>query len=271
VLIQPYAEDWLEQLRLRHSMLDAGQQILMLIDGAFVPGLHKTLQDGEKRLLFASLPTCSDETRDISPILVPFDPDNERVIRVLRRCNRWQMVSAIESSESLDRLAERLSSWCVVYADKQRFNFRFPDTRRLPTILDVLEDSQRGHLAGPAVRWSYVGRDGSWAERTMTPSDATAMNDPELNQDQFAKLVEDSRTDEILSSLSRQGHAVYERPFRSHELVQVATKVAKKAGLGDYEMISWCEWFWQRQSLDDEAAAATTFTEWFDLSGGNDA
>jgi hypothetical protein len=271
VLIEPFAVDWLEQLCLRHKMIPAPHRLYMLIDGAFVPTCHRLLLEDEKRLLFEALPACSDETKDVSPILVQFDPDNPRLTKLLSRCDRWPMVSVIETPESINALYERLSAWCVVHADGQRFNFRFPDTRRLPTILNVLDDHQRGGLAGSAVRWSYVGRYGRWVETGITPRDTVATHDPELNQHQFAMLVEDSRADEILSLLSRRGHRVYDRPSISHALVEVAIKVAQKTRGDDSEMISWCEWFWQRQKRDDETVTTALFTNWSNLSGGGDA
>jgi hypothetical protein len=58
------------------------------------------------------------------------------------------MVSAIVTLETFVELVDRLAAWCVVEVDDQYFNFRFPDTRRLPDILGVLKPEQIGALLG---------------------------------------------------------------------------------------------------------------------------
>jgi hypothetical protein len=68
---------------------------------------------------------------------------------LLDKCSGWPMMCAIETPESQAELAARLAAWCVVEVDDQRFNFRFPDTRRLPAIFDALTPTQRAEFAGP--------------------------------------------------------------------------------------------------------------------------
>jgi hypothetical protein len=271
MLIQPYAEGWLDQLRLRHSILEAGRQIFMLIDGAFIPGLHGQIDQDEKRLLFEALPGCCNQTKDVSPFITAFEPTHKRLMKLLAHCDRWPMVSAIETSESIDALNARLSAWCVVYADGQRFNFRFPDTRRLPAILSVLDEVQLSQFVGPAVSWLYVSRDGQWVDIAMKGLAVPVASDPNLSRNQFARLVEDSGADEVLSLLNQRGRPVYLKPFESHGLVAMAIDAARTAeGLNDQEMIGWCEWFWQHGKLGHENYATVALSAWLDRSGGDD-
>lgn len=125
----------------------------VLVDAAFVPGLHKKLANDRKAILFASLPGCTEEAVDASPFVTLLDPADRALKALLLRCDRWPMLSVIATPESLQQLASRLSAWCVVEVDGQRFNFRFPDTRRLPAIFDTLSLTQRAQLLGPAKSW----------------------------------------------------------------------------------------------------------------------
>jgi hypothetical protein len=232
------------------------------VDGAFVPGLHKKLRPDEKAILFESLPGCREETKDMSPFLAPFKSADKTIARLLKRCNQWPMVSAIETTEFLRELSERLASWCVVEADGQRFNFRFADTRRLPCIFKTLSPAQRVAFCGPVVRWTYVSRDGRWAELKIDGPSAPAAAEPVLNQRQFASLVHDSRVDELMVQLGYRGNATYKHPVRSHQLLTAALKTATDAELSEEHVLDWCEWFWRRDSLHDKSAAALALESW---------
>lgn len=62
------------------------------------------------------------------------------------------MLSLIVTTESLDALALRLSSWSVVDADGQYFVLRYADTRRLPDVVGSLLPSQHGAFFAPRGR-----------------------------------------------------------------------------------------------------------------------
>lgn len=116
------------------------------------------------------------------------------------------MISVIVSVETPEHVARRLAPWCVVRADDMHFNFRFPDTRRLPRILSVLDDSQLSALVGPATSWHHMGRDGQWHACETTRHRQIAGQQPaltpSLTDEQFALLLSDSEADEILSVLT---------------------------------------------------------------------
>lgn len=266
MLIDQFNENFLDGLDKRAAALAAPNELYLLIDGAFVPGLHKTLASEMKSLLFAYLPGCNDETADASPFLTPYVPHDKRMRRLLRHCSGWPMLSLIETPESLVQLSARLSAWCVVEADGQRFNFRFPDTRRLPAIFQTLDATQRVQFAGPASRWSYIGRDGCWAEFEVIAANAEPAHDPALNVRQFAALVDDSRADELLVLFSDWGYELGKWPSVSHACVAAALHVAVSAKLPDDDVLPWCTWFWQHAKSHHDSAAAVAFQIWRNTS-----
>lgn len=275
MLTDPFAEDWLDMLHQRFRDRPAAHALHVLIDGAFVPGLHRHIGVDRKALLFEGLPASGPSTLDVSPFIVPFDPEDRALRAVLRRCQGWPMVSVIESPEPWPDLAARLAAWCIVEVDGQRFNFRFADTRRLPAILKTLDRAQRGQFAGPAVSWSHIGRDGSWHRLALDGSGGAITSDPQLDGAQFAALVEDSRGDEVLARLATHpGLATY-RSSQAHALISSALAPALKAGMDDKELVEWCGWLlahgggnaipdiaqlftaWKAHALSTEAADAT--------------
>jgi hypothetical protein len=268
MLIDAFADEWLTDLLARSEGLPPLHRLYLLVDGAFVPGLHRLLAADLKALLFEPLPGCSTEAKDVSPFITPFAPHDKSLTAMLKRCNRWPMVSMIETSESLRELADRLAAWCVVEADGQRFNLRFPDTRRLPAIFKALNEQQRAQIAGPAVRWSYTRRDGRWGDLEIRSSSAGLAQDPVLDQSQFARLVDDSRVDELLSMLSYRGCEIKRHPSRSYELVNRALGTAARAGLGNDELVGWCEWFWRQDALRPDAEADLVLETWIEKYRG---
>ena len=255
MLIDAFAEDWFDTLRSRATDTSPSCATYLLLDGAFVPGLHKSLRKEGKALLFAALPGYTEEAEDASPFLTPFVPGDRILRALLQRCNRWPMVSVIETPESLEQLADRLAAWCVVEADGQRFNFRFTDTRRFPAIFEALSPLQRAKMTGPAKHWSHVGRGGRWRELELPNHGADGVAAPELDQYQFAFLVSDSRADEILMLLADRGVKAFKHPSRSHALVMIALRAAHAAQLPENALLDWCEWFWRQDNLDDDSSA----------------
>jgi hypothetical protein len=257
MLIDAFNENFLDELDLRAAKVAAPNKLYLLIDGAFVPGLHKSLASEMESSLFASLRSCNDETADVPPFLTPYAPHDKRMRRLLRRCSGWPMVSVIETRETPAQLSTRLSAWCLVEADGQRFNFRFPDTRRLPAIFQTLDATQRAHFAGHVKCWSYVGRDGGWNELDVTAASADPADNPTLCERQFAALVDDSRADELLMMLSDWGIAVDKHPSLSHMRMTSALRTGRVSDLADGDLVAWCIWFWQHPDADVIAAFQT--------------
>lgn len=262
MLIDTFKEEFLDILDARAAELSAPDRLYLLVDGAFAPGLHKTVPSECKKVLFASLPGFNDTTADASPFLTLYLRGDRRMHSLLRRCSGWPMLSSIRTPESLDQLYRRLSAWCVVEADGQRFNFRFPDTRRLPAIFRTLGPSQRAQFAGPVVHWSYLSRDGCWDQLDVSGTSAEPAVDPVLSDQQFAALVDDSRADELLVLLSDRGYEVHKHPSAGHARVSTALRVAATATLADDDVLSWCAWFWQYGDARRDCSAEAAFQSW---------
>lgn len=147
--------------------------------------------------------------------------------------------------------------------DGQRFNFRFPDTRRLPAIFDTLNPTQRAQFAGPATGWTYIGRDGCWHALPVEGSNAEIVSDPVLNERQFAALAGDSHADELTVLLSDRGYEVYQCPSRTHALLDGALRAARAAKLDDQDLVGWCDWFWKQEGrLVEGAVVADMLQTW---------
>jgi hypothetical protein len=262
MLIDAFEEDFFDKLDMQAAKLVAPTKLYLLIDGAFVPGLHKSLASDSKTLLFASLPGCNDETADASPFLTPYVPQDKRMRWLLRRSSRWPMLSLIETTESLAQLSARLSAWCVVEADGMRFNFRFADTRRLPAIVRTLSPEQRAQFTGPATGWSYVARDGSWSRLEVPGFGVELANGPVLDDLQFAALVDDSRADEALVRLGDRGYEVGKHPSVSHARVTAALRIAVSDALTNDDVLDWCAWFWRHAGAYPDASALAVFQIW---------
>ena len=207
MLIDEFDAEWLEELDCWARELSDDHNLYLLIDGVFVPGIWQAFaaaaQQGTVSLLFETLPSCTHEIQDASPFMLRYDPGNESLRKVLKQCSGWPMVSVLETGETQERLFARLAAWCIVENDGQRFNFRFPDTRRLPGIFRALNLEQQGQLAGPAKCWRYIGREGRWSSFEMlAPASPAKVRPQKLDDNQFGRMVADSDADEAISHLN---------------------------------------------------------------------
>lgn len=250
MMIDPYERDWLQQLTDQAASLDSQQHLYLLLDSAFVPGMHRSLPlngvgSREPRLLFESLPSCGPDTQDVSPLLLQLDQTmlaEPGFQRWLSQCNGYPMVHAITTHEALSELGQRLEQWCVVNADGQRFNFRFPDTRRIRGIFGQLNPSQRAHFVGPAISWHYVGRNGRWQTLSDLPLQPAAEPlDTRLTAAQFAALVSDSDADGILTILDDRGYPWTQSHSVHHATVVRALEVSEGLVRDEPTRVDWCE------------------------------
>lgn len=245
MLIDTFAPDWQDHLIQHQSELAAGRRLFLLLDGAFVPNLYREVQKAltvpdDVALLFEQLPGCTDNTRSVSPFLVPYSGASFLMTLALKKCGGWPMVSAIETTETMSELNKRLAAWCVIENDGQRFNFRFPDTRRLPVMFDSLSAAQRSSLAGPAVRWSYIGRSGAWNELPISPGTGDVADEPTLDDQQFAVMVRDSEVDETIVLLRDRGPLPRQLLSDIYANVEAALRVATLAKLEQDLHLDWC-------------------------------
>jgi hypothetical protein len=270
MLIDRYEESWLDLMNRRMLSLEEGVNLYLLIDGAFIPGLHRKFNSafGEKSvgLLFETLPSCSTAVRDVSPFLLRIDaaarPDVEGL---LKTCDGFPMISSIETQETSDKLIARLAGWCIVYVGNQRFNLRFPDTRRLACIHGALTQEQRGQLTGPATRWSYIGRSGSWSDLMISASDAPSVQTtPVLTETQFSVMLNDSEADEILAVLTLQDRVPDRRPSQLYETATRALRLADMAALTDGQRRAWCQICLAQGNSTDDAVLISKMKRWIE-------
>lgn len=262
-MIDPYEKNWLD--RLGAGAASEAANIFFLVDAAFVPGLHRRAvrilpTNEHPTLLFEGLPGCTERTRDVSPFLFRFQNANGRIPALLEQCNGFPMLSVIETSESQTDLAQRLAAWCIVSVDRQRFNFRFPDTRRLPAIFHILTETQRAQMAGPAIRWSYVERTGRWAELDLPRRLRPIADRPELDNRQFAYLVASSEVDEIISILLARGAVGPRLPSEWYAGLSLALHVSERCDL--QSKLSWCDFCLRAGLPKDRAQAVNQFALW---------
>lgn len=244
MLIDEFNDNWLQALGTLENTLPSHHTISLLVDGAFIPGLYRKIAKVcSPFLLFESLPGCSEEAKDVSPMLVPFQRSLPKLDALLGLCSGYPMVSALISEEPPSKLAARLAGWCLVDASGQYFNFRIGDTRRLPAIYRALTPPQRHSLHGPASAWHYVDRSGNWSQIVLDSQDGPVPDSPPvLSDDQFAMLVDDSLADSILVLLGDRGHS-WTSPARAHEAVCTALRAANIERLTETELVTWCEEF----------------------------
>lgn len=262
MLIDTYPPNWLQELEAAFHDRSEGANVHLLIDGAFVPGIHRKTGAGNPHMLFDGLPGFNETTRDVSPFVVVYEPDDKKLCSMLEDCSGWPMVSAITTVESATDLAKRLAAWCVVEADGQYLNFRFPDTRRLPKILAIFDAEQSAQFTGPATEWRYIGREGKWKTITLTPSEAARAIDPQLNVAQFGALLASSDVDVMLARVENIGCRPKSR-LRSmqHAIAESAMAIAVKNGVQD-DMLSWCKSCLESATLPDVEMLEKLFSVW---------
>lgn len=262
MLIEPFATGWLDELCMRASALAPGQRLHLLIDGAFIPGVHRRIHADRKVMLFSALPGCIGEALDLSPFLMPFAPDDTAACRVLQRCSGWPMVSVIQTDEDLGTLAARMAAWTVIEADGQCFHLRFADTRRIPAIVRALGVEQRAQFLGPATNWVCITRRGVWQVVALDGVESDIATFASLDAQQFRILVEDSRIDELLALYTQRHPAPVMPALLGHDLLALALQAAEKVQLTEPELLAWCEFLWHEGKVETPATAAQKFMNW---------
>lgn len=246
MLIDRFRPNWQDRFIKPALETADGRQLFLLIDGAFLPDFYREVQQAlpeteSVSLLFEQLPACSEKARSVSPFLVPCSSMSISLQRALGKCSAWPMLSAIETTETITNLAKRLAAWCIVEAGDQRFNFRFPDTRRLPVIFDCLTPVQRGALAGPALRWSYIGRDGAWNDLALPVTAQAVAQRPILDDIQFSAMVGDSEVDETVVLLQDRGRLPERLHSETYSIIKEARHAAALCKFDQDLSVDWCE------------------------------
>lgn len=255
-------------------MLPEHVNLYLLLDGVFVPGIRRKspfARNGADpvHLLFESLPGCTEEVKDASPFIAQIRAARGTLVdhlpSRLAPCSGFPMVSAIATTESIEQLGGRLAAWCVIENDGQRFNFRYPDTRRLPGIYQALNLVQRAQFCGPMTFWSYIARDGMWADLDVPGQECDIASAPVLDDEQFGLMVGDSAADEVLFRLAYGGYVPVGLHSEVHKIVSSALVTAHAAELEDDLRDEWCEYIIKRGPRHNSAAG---LARWKTLMAG---
>jgi hypothetical protein len=266
MLIDPFESLWLEKLDTALASSPGCMDThCLLIDGVFVPGLHNSITKAvgsAPHLLFRGLPGFNDRTRDVSPFVLEYPFFNLALKATLQSCSGWPMVSVITTNETCADLAKRLAAWCVVDADGQYLNLRFPDTRRLGDIVSILDETQRASFLGPISAWRVIGRDGIWQEIKLGVPNVAATVEPCLSPSQVVALIECSEADTILSQawyLNLQPKAVAKSV--QYSIIELALAQARKFKLGEHQ-VDWCHFCFEESVRADTKLVELLFDRW---------
>lgn len=199
------------------AMLDEWQQaypdhrIIAVIDAAFrhqtlLSWLEQHVPNVDRVTLYASMPGADRMTCQVSPQLVDVSGMSTDERQALFRLTSGQpMLSLIHTPESLSALAARLEPFRTVRLDDVAYVFRLVDTRRLPQMLDMLTDTQRQWLAGPAQAWWYVNRRAQWQPLNLPdqPTQARAEMPIRLDDRQVRLLSAMHDVDAIIETIEQ--------------------------------------------------------------------
>lgn len=262
-LINHHPSGWVDDLQ---RLMEVNAQkwpaahAFALVDCAFNERCHASIRKYNlpSRALYDLSDNPSEELRVVSPTLIPLTSDTTHAwCEVIALTDGLPMFSIIVTNETLDELALRLAPWCIVNADGQAFVFRFPDTRRLPGIIDVLTPEQHGAIFGPAHAWIYRTREAHWAELPLPESACPPAENIKLDADQYARLISESEADEILSNLNLNAPGLMNRylPAEAHELVVFGLKRANRYGISEADRKPWCSLILEQPKLEQLPAS----------------
>lgn len=257
-LISEHEPGWLDTLREEIESLESTRpnvHVLALIDCVFNERCHAAIRKYhlQSRSLYDLSASPSHELQAVSPTLVPLVPTEAPAWReVLRHTDGWPMLSMIVTPESLDDVARRLGAWCIVSADGQPFVFRFPDTRRLPGVVDVLTPEQHAAFFGPAIAWRFRTRSAQWAELSLPETALPISDEVKLSAEQCARLIGDSEADEVVAHLNIHDPSLI-RQFKPAEAYSVVAHGLRRAdfyGIADLDRLQWCRFYLQQPRLE---------------------
>ncbi|WP_420475413.1 DUF4123 domain-containing protein [Noviherbaspirillum sp. ST9] len=201
------------------------------------------------RCLYDLSKNPSPELEAVSPVLVPLtDALDARWREAVQLTDGYPMLSLIVTPESLDQLAQRLHPWCIVKVDGEPYVFRFPDTRRLPGVIEVLTPQQHAAFFGPAYAWLYRTRSAEWKELPIPDASLPPDDDVKLSAEQFVQLIEDSEADEIAAHFH-----VHEpmlilpyQPSEAYDLIAQALKHVDNKDVERLDRMECCRLFLQQ-------------------------
>lgn len=270
-MINAFDPQWLAQLD--DCARAQTKSCYLLIDGVFLEDALSFIRKWPvpvepQNALFCERAHLDDAVFAASPWLLPYLPGSARAHELLAQCDALPSVICIQSDDAPPRLLSRLKRWTVVSCDGTQFNFRFTDTRRLPAIHRALTQPQQASLFGTHDQWSFMNRHGQWEalqaldvlpEHEPSPSAASPWDElkaPELNDEQFAALLNDSEPDEVIAAIWQdlpEGSTTRAAslPAEVHDQAVQALKQADRLGVTSTpDRMAICHWVLQQNTRD---------------------
>ena len=172
-----------------------------LIDTAFDVAQGETTPD------FGSVIDCYDFSelqglKAVAPWLIALYPGRDlrtQITRLIRHCQGRPMLSFVGTAETLKDVSE---SWRAVHfvavVDEHEMLLRFPDTRILSNLPQVLTSSQWGAICGAVGYWAYFNRSAHLVACDIP--DATNRPDKlSITKGQLANFLDSSHPDAMMA------------------------------------------------------------------------
>lgn len=270
-MIDSFSPHWLAQLDAVVPV--QGKQTYLLIDGVFMDDALSFIRRWPlpvepQNALFYERANDDADVLAASPWLLPYLPGSAPARKLLTQCDALPAITCIHAADALPALLSRLKRWTVVSCGDMQFNFRFTDTRRLPAIHRVLTPAQKAGLFGLHDQWAFMNRQGKWEALhaldaphgneppLIAASPLDELKAPELNDDQFAALLNDSEPDEVIAAVwgdlpEECATRTVSRPSEIHHQAVSALKQADRLGVTNTpDRMSICRWVLQQRAME---------------------
>lgn len=267
-MINSFAAHWLDQLD--RMARESDKKTYLLIDGVFLDDAPSFIRQWPVPIepqcaLFYERSNANAAVLAASPWLLPYLSEPNQIDRLLAQCDALPAVICIRSHDDTPTLLSRLKRWTIVSCGDMQFNFRFTDTRRLPAIHRTLTLKQKVKLFGEHDKWTFVNRRGQWehlepldenVSQTIAKSQWEELRIPELNDDQFAVLLNDSEPDEIVAAIWAElpegcVTRTTSSPADIYDYAQLALKHAARAGwVATPDRMTICRWLLEQDALE---------------------
>lgn len=197
----------IESLRTQHE--DAPFHVIALVDGAFDEQFFKSYPRSRwpRQSLYAN--TSLQSLGIAAPQLTTFNGQPAGLTKWLENlfsnCSGKPMLSIIASAIDAESLQQHILPYLVCRTeDTVEWPVRWGDTRILPSLVNSLTEAQQKHLFSPIYCMWTANREGAelkWDGGGNASPSAAGFDKFPMDEATFARLVDASETDSILSSI----------------------------------------------------------------------
>ena len=251
-IIDPLQDDWQEKIQhIVQPFLQHNQEkgiftyyFYLLFDGVQNPDLYSSLNNSSLsyKSLFEKKSGMKEQTLRLSPFIVQISPQRiDQWQNLVEQCNGIPMLSLLISREPLHLLQNRLIKYCTTVQDKQFFNVRYMDTRRLRDLYQLLPNADKSRWLAGIAQWHFINREGKWEKLFGMAYDNDIRQQAvepvsesdhffELSEMRFNLFVEKSEADNILHYILDEKPNLLNnyRPSEAYHLVKEGLTLADK-------------------------------------------